>query len=204
MTTKQLNIVTRKTSKTPRSRILRLSYEDAALVVDWLNEAHGTDAYIRVIELRPEIGEVLRIINDLHHRKRVRQNDWKSLRERYFALMRRLARYKSVPGFDFNFARDAWRFETVSANSPLVTGVSTSSLPKEYGEYHVIMALGRLANAHKLDMVRQCEWCGERWLVSARALDRFCSTPCRNQWHLKDPKSIRLNRERQQRYRNKP
>jgi hypothetical protein len=67
----------------------------------------------------------------------------------------------------------------------------------------VVAALTRLAANRELYKVRLCEQCRERWRVSERKMDRFCSPECREGWHTKSPDYSERRQEIQRRYRKK-
>lgn len=200
-----------------------MSYADALTAVAWLNDAKGTAAYKRVLIVRRELDELAKMLDALAQkwlaRKAPRRGKEKefiqselesvqlevSFRERHNDLNRMLARrYTFVPALDFAIPSAAWRFNTVPK---LLGGPETKIKDRIFtlliSEASVVAALARLATQRELYKVRLCDQCSERWRVSAREMDRFCSDRCRDAFRASAPGFKERAAKRQSDYRQR-
>gem|GEM_PF-1519682 len=203
-----------------------LSASDALIVVAWLNSVRRTAAYRRVVAVRQEVEDLGLMLNSLHHEKQTaraqrRGNQsqispqamkefdeyaarYRQFRERHNALNRLLSRYAFAPALAPDLDSGIWRFNAVpkSIRGPAIqVSVSDGNLTIQVNETAVIGALARLAAGRELYKVRLCEQCHERWRVSERRMDRFCSPGCREAWYAESPDYGERRRAIQRRYR---
>jgi len=208
-----------KTQTELKKRIRSVSYSDALQAVEWLNAAKGTPAYRRVLKVRTELYELAIMLDTLGQQwqsRRVKRQLTKQeieheqegarleicFRERHRTLVRTVAKYTSVPFLDFHIPTAAWRFDMVpKLRSGPTTEIEDGNNVVQITESSAIGALLRLATKRELFKVRLCENCGERWRVSERQLDRFCSDECRESFYKKSPKFKDRKARNQQRYR---
>ena len=125
-------------------------------------------------------------------------------RERHNAFNHLIARYTYVPVLDYSGDYGIWRFNAVPKRSrgPIIT-VSDGSSRVRADESTVIAALCRLAASRELYKVRLCETCKERWRVSEREMDRFCSQKCRESFYAKSSEFHERKAKNQQNYRSR-
>jgi hypothetical protein len=202
-------------------RIRSRSYADALTAVAWLNDAKGTAAYKRVLMVRRELDELAKMLDALGqqwraHKATRRRTEGKInereqetaqleiFRRRHNDLNRMLTRYTFVPALDYAIPSAAWRFDTVPK---LLGGPETEIEDRLFtvliSEASVVAALARLATQRELYKVRLCDQCGERWRVSAREMDRFCSDRCRDAFRASAPGFKERAAERQRLYRQR-
>jgi hypothetical protein len=215
-----------KTQTEMKRRVRSLSSTDAAIAVEWLNEAQHTAAYRRVLMVRGELEE----LGETLERLRQQRQEWKSrkfrrsksdaeilnnlsvstsmatlqehFREHHNALNLRLARYAHVPALAYNLDSGIWRFGMVPKRpgGPEIV-IEDQLLRVRINEAAVIAALCRLAANRELHKVRLCEMCGERWRISERQIDRFCSPKCRDAFHINSPDYKERKAANQRKYR---
>jgi len=204
---------------------------DAFLAVEWMNAAKGTAAYRRVLAVRGELEELGTMFDSLREqraawksRKFRRPNSdaeilgnanasfemadfQEQFRVRHNALNQTIARYAFVPALAYNLDSGFWRFSTIPKHErgPEINIENQDTKVRvRVSEASVIAALARLASIGELYKARLCEQCGERWVFSLRAMDRFCSDDCRKYFHVHSEEGKKQNRERQRAYRNSP
>jgi hypothetical protein len=218
-------VAPRPTTRTEFERRARsLSFSDAFIVVQWLNAAKGSAAYRKVLTVKLELDELGALLDSVRRQKQesraankgrqapLSQEDvtaavqraefYTQFRERHNSLNRTLAKYSFVPVMACDPDMGIWRCSSV----PKVTRgrtieVSDGALTVHVNEAAVVAALARLAANRELYKVRLCEQCQERWRVSERAMDRFCSPECRQEWYAKSPDYGKRRRDIQRRYR---
>ena len=107
-------------------------------------------------------------------------------RQHHNALNLQLARYIHIPALAYSPDYGVWRFGMVPKHprGPEIK-LSDESFDVLVNESTVIAALCRLAANRELHKVRLCEMCGERWRVSERKIDKFCSQKCREAFYAK-------------------
>ena len=191
-----------KTQSEINERIRSLSYSDALTAVEWLNAAKGTAAYKRVIKVHRDLDELANIFDALQQRWQVRKDTRPrteqeiikheqesaqleiSFRERHNNLNQLLAKYTFVPALDYHIPSATWRFDTVpKVGSGPYVDIKDGAIIVRAMESSVITAMARLTTKRELYKVRLCVQCGERWRVSDRQIDRFCSEACRVAWY---------------------
>jgi hypothetical protein len=101
-------------------------------------------------------------------------------RERHNAFNRMIARYTLVPLMEYSRDYGIWKF---NAAPKVLRGPKITINGMRVDESTVIAALCRLAARHELYRVRLCEMCRERWRVSEREMDKFCSRKCREAFY---------------------
>jgi hypothetical protein len=205
-----------------------LSYSDANIAVQWLNASKGTAAYRRVFAMRRELEELSALLDSLrrrNHENKQRKASIKKrgtppradeleqgrealievaqirdrLRERHNVFVEQLARYRLVPVLACDLRSAEWQFNTVpKMQRGRVIHVSDGNFVVEVCETAVALALCRLAVKQELFKVRLCAMCNDRWKVSERKMDRFCSQQCRERFRLTEPE-LRDRHARQQR-----
>ena len=197
MVTKKRNLVSvtdppAKTGTELKQRIRSQSFNDACVAVEWLNAAQGTAAYRRVLEVRQELEELRAELDRLKQTRgsAVKVRVMADLQTRHERLDVQMARYSFKPELNYSLASGFWGLDMVPKrpHGPQVEmhGQGFAYLPRRISvsEPVVITALARLAVNRKLYMVRVCDYCRERWLVSIRpTMDRFCSYKCRDAFH---------------------
>lgn len=171
-----------KTQTETKGRLRSISYSDARMAVEWLNASQGTAAYQNVIALRTELEEFRKMLDSLNRTKSGGERSYAEimLLERHNALRKRVAQYLHVPDFAYSVHSGIWRFGMVPKRlrGPVIT-IEDQPITVRVSEATVIDALCRLATNRELYKVRLCEECGERWRVSEREMDRFCTDKCR-------------------------
>jgi hypothetical protein len=191
-----------KTQAEFKGRVRSLSFSDVVTTVEWLNAMKGTGAQKRVLAVRLELEELGSMLISLRRQRQdakaaglgrkgprneqeiqgyvQRANLFNEFRERHNALNRTLTRYAFVPVLVYDINPGIWRFNAVpkATREPAIQ-VSDGNVTVQVTEASVIAALARLAANWELHKVRLCENCQERWLVSERQIDRFCSAKCR-------------------------
>jgi hypothetical protein len=202
-----------------RGRLLSLS--DALIAVDWLNAAKGTAAYRRVVQIRGELEQLSTMLDSLRHQRqegRARRKGRTTLpsqaemaeeaqlytgfRERHNAFNRLLSKYTFVPVMACDLDTGIWRFNPVpKGRRGRVIEVSDGRWTVEVDEAAAVAALARLAANRELYKVRLCEQCHERWFISERRMDRFCSPRCREAWYAESPEYDKRRQDIQRRYR---
>ncbi|HUV69757.1 MAG TPA: hypothetical protein VMW15_08870 [Terracidiphilus sp.] len=198
-----------KTQTEMKRRVRSQSSTDAMLTVEWLNAAQRTAAYRRVLMVRGELEELGAMLESLRQQRQAWKNRraksdaeilenlkastsmvslQEQFRQRHNALNVLLARYAHVPALAYSLNSGIWRFGMVPKHprGPEIK-LSDESFNVRVNESTVIAALARLAANHELHKVRLCETCGERWRVSERKIDRFCSQQCRDAFHISSP-----------------
>jgi len=132
-------------------------------------------------------------------------------RQRYNAFNQLLSRYTFVPALECNLDTGLWRFNTIpkrtrgpelALGDTLDESNRNRTVSVRVHEPTVVAALARLAAERELSKVRLCEACRERWRVSLRDMDKFCSDECRIRFHVHSEEGKRRHREAQQRYRS--
>ena len=221
-----------KTLAELKTRNLLLTRSDASIAVEWLNAAKGTAAFRRVLAVRQELEELGAMLDGLtqqrqaakDRRPRTQQVELDDLRElakshgiqeqfrqRHNAFNQLLSRYTYVPALAYNPDTGAWRFNTIPKRTrgpELALGETLDesnpnrTVSVRAGEPTVVAALARLAAKRELSRVRLCEACRDRWRVSLRAIDKFCSDECRIRFHVHSEEGKRRHREAQMKYRN--
>ena len=208
-----------KTQTELKKRIRSVSYSDALMAVEWLNAAKGTPAYRRVLKVRRELDELAKMLDTLGQEWQSRKGKRKltkeeiervqesarleiCFRERHRTLIRTVAKYTCVPCLAFYIPTAAWRFDMVpKLRIGPTKEIEDGNNVIQITESSAILALLRLATKRELLKVRLCENCGERWRVSERLLDRFCSDEFRESFYKKSPKFKDRKARNQQRYR---
>jgi hypothetical protein len=201
-----------------------LSYSDALVVVEWLNATKGTAPYRRALEVRQELEELGATMDSLRQQRQearaknkgrrnpLSQGDvseavqraelYTQFRERHNALNRLLARYAFVPAMACDLDAGIWRCSSVpKATRGRTIEIPDGELTVQINEAAVIAALARLAANRELYKARLCEQCQERWRVSERQIDRFCSTECRARFRMSQPGSRERHARQQREYR---
>ena len=125
-------------------------------------------------------------------------------RRRHNAFNRLLSRYAHVPAFAYSIEGGVWHFGMVpKGSSGLEIKLEADFGTVRVNESTVIASLARLAANRDLHKVLLCVQCGERWRVSERRVDRFCSQKCREAWyatsegyHDRKAKNQRMYRQR--------
>lgn len=213
-----------QTELTRRSRTL--SFSDASIAVAWLNATRGSAAYRRVLTLRQELEDLGVMLDSLSQQRRegkalrkrrqapMSQEELKEtlrraesctrFRERHNALNRLLYRYAFVPVMAYDLDARIWRCSSApKATRGRTIEVSDGTLTVEVDEGAVVGALARLAANRGLFKARLCPMCQERWHVSERQMDRFCSTECREKFRLSQPESRERHTRQQREYRQR-
>ena len=205
-----------KTGTELRQRIRSQSFSDAVLVVEWLNAAKGTAAYRRVLGVRSELEELRagmdRVSREWARSGRVikvrdRARDIAELKILDDKLDALLKGYSFRPEMVYSFASGIWALDMVPKNQRgrqvVVHGQGFAFMPRSVrvSEPIAVLALARLAASRELYKVRLCEMCGDRWRVSERKIDRFCSQKCREEFYAKSPDYHERKAETQRRHR---
>ncbi|MDR3752860.1 MAG: hypothetical protein P4K93_09330 [Terracidiphilus sp.] len=207
-----------KTGTELRQRIRSQSFSDAVLAVEWLNAAKGTAAYRHVLDVRRGLEELRAGIDRFSRAQatmrasgvikvREQERDIAELTARHDKLDALMREYSFHPEMIYSFASGIWALDMVPKHprgrQVVLHGQGFAFLPRrvQVSEPVVIVALARLAANHELYKVRLCETCGERWRVSERQLDRFCSPKCREAFHSKSPEYHERKAANQRRYR---
>jgi len=201
-------------------RIRSQSHKDALGAVEWLNESKGTAAYKRVLGIRQELEKLTKMRNG----SKLRAEEMVAFTERCNALNELLARYMHVQTIGYSTLSADWSLQmvpkptktkrdnltlTVAEGLVLALGhgagpdleISGESITFPITEAWVVAALGRLANQRELFRVRLCDQCGQRWRVSMREMDRFCSNKCRDAFHFTSDLGKARNAARQATFR---
>lgn len=214
-----------KTQTEMKRRVRSLSSTDATLAVEWLNAAHDTAAYRRVMAVRRELDE----LGAMHESVRQQRQAWKSrgpksgaeihknlpastsmvalqvqFQQRHNALNQQLARYVHVPVFAYSLDSGIWRFGMVPkrpSGPEIVFEDEFERTRVHVSEASVVAALSRLAANRELYKVRLCETCRATWRVSERTIDRFCSQKCRDAFHVHAPDYKERKAANQRKYR---
>jgi len=195
------------------------SFLDAAITVEWLNAAKGTVAYRRVLALRAEL-EALRAELDKPFQaiawetatRPTAQSAAEHLRQKKF--MRRhhrlnslLEKYTFTNFMAYNLTSRDWWLTSIPKNprGPQITIEKEFRwLPKIWAtEASVAVALARLATRHELEKIHLCKNCHERWHVALRGIDQFCSTECREYFHVHSDEYRERKRKLQREYRER-
>ncbi len=205
-----------KTQTELKQRIRSQSFSDAVLAVEWLNAAKGTAAYRRVLDVRKELEELRAGIDRssrAHRGPVVKAKDWErdiaELKTRHDKLDGLMRGYSFHPEMTYSFASGIWALDMVPRHprgrQVAVHGQGFAFLPRrvQVSEPVVIVALARLAANRELYKVRLCEMCGERWRMSEREIDRFCSPECRKAFYEKSPKYRERKASNQRQYRER-
>lgn len=219
-------VAPRPTTRTEFQRRARsLSFSDALIAVEWLNAAMGSPAYRRALAVRQELEELGTTMDFLRQQRgeaRARNKGRRAplsqgelseaveraelqtrFRERHNALNRLLARYAFVPVMAYDLDAGIWRCASApKATRGRTVQVSDGAFTVQVGEPAVIAALCRLAASRELYKARLCEECHQRWRISERMMDRFCSAECRVAWYMKSPDYSKRRQDIQQRYRD--
>jgi hypothetical protein len=195
------------------------SFLDAAITVEWLNAAKGTAAYRHVLALRAEL-EALRAELDKPFQaiqwetaKRPAAQSADHLRKqkefmrRHRQLNLLLGKYTFTNVMGYNLASREWWLTSIPKNphGPQITIEKEARwLPKVWAtEDSVAVALARLATRHELEKVHLCKNCRERWHVALRAIDQFCSTECREYFHVHSDEYRERKKKHQREYRER-
>lgn len=195
-----------KTQTQLKARSRSLSYSDALIAVEWLNAAahrkSPNSSYHRAVELYGELQSLGNALDSLNRGlKKLRTqstreemessidetlqygNSHESFRVRHNALNRLLAKYAHVPALAYNVETGTWRFGMVPKRQGKTHGleitVQDQSFTVRVNEITIVAALARLAANRELYKVCLCPQCKQRWRVSERKMDRFCSSACR-------------------------
>jgi hypothetical protein len=215
MVTKKLKLISvtdppSKTRTELKQRIRSQSFSDASVAVAWLNAAQGTVAYRRVLEVRQELEELRAELDRLKQKTGsvVRVRDIADLQTRHERLDLKMARYSFKPELNYSFASGFWGLDMVPKHprGPQVEmhGQGFAYRPRRIlvSEPVVVTALARLAVSQELYKVRLCATCLERWRVSERKIDRFCSDKCRDAFHVSSPDYHERKAANQRKYRD--
>ena len=202
-------------------------WSDALLTVEWLNYARGSAVYQRVLAIRDALEPLQSALQALQSGRKISKQEKESIHK----LNQTLARYTYVTaigdsplsaGFQM-IPKDAPKIAgkgitcTVTAKNrsrygdrlvvygrgPAVPEIKGESISFPVTEAFVVLALGRLANQCELAKVRLCEQCRERWRVSGREMDRFCSDKCRAAFYQKSPEHKKRMAKNQKNYRDR-
>ncbi len=207
-----------------RARSIALT--DARLAVEWLNRFRGRPAYKRVLSIRQELEALGATLAKLRtgwrdapkHRRgqspekiaavSIRLLELGELQEqfrvRHNVLNAKLAAYSFQPALAYSLPAGGWAFGMVPKHGRgprLVISDGTNDVTVDEGT--VVSALCRLAASGELGKVKLCEWCGKNWRISERAIDRFCSDKCREQFHSHAPEYNVRRAAIQRRYRER-
>ena len=207
-----------------RRRNRTLSYSDAFIVVAWLNATKGSAAYRRVLAVRQELEELGAMMDSLRQQRRetrARNKGRRNLlsqgdvseavqraesrtrfRERHNALNGLLSGYAFVPAMAYDLDAGIWRCSSIpTATRGRTIEIPDGELTVQINEAAVIAALARLAANRELYKARLCQQCQDRWRVSERQIDRFCSTACRARFRMSQPESRERHARQQREYR---
>jgi hypothetical protein len=204
-----------------KKHIRSQSYTDALMCVEWLNGVRGTAAYSRALRVREEMEG----LTEMRDALRGRVEEIAAFEQRCDALNQLLSRYTYIPAIGYSALFARWRFDMVPktrpkfgrkslsftitdglvafGRGPATPAVEGESVSFVVSEPDVVAALGRLANHRELYKVRLCEQCGERWRLSERAIDKFCSIACREAFYRRDPEFLAKKAQNQQNYRKR-
>lgn len=179
-----MNVVTRA------GRFYTTEAGDGRLCAAWLNAAGRTPAAKRILNLREELERLLR----LREPGRAQYLQRAGLP----AINARLEVYLFSPALSFNADTHQFHASPLPKSRPGPTAMLDSI---EIDEATVAAALVRLTAQRRLSLLHLCDCCGAVWHVASRAIDRFCSTRCRDAWHASTPEGRARRREIQRRYR---
>jgi hypothetical protein len=207
------------------SRGRALSQMDAHMVVAWLNATKGSEAHARVLKILREfreLGEMLaslykqrkrakearvgrkeiRTMQEMMHDAAQRAGLEETFRERHNALNAVINQCLFGLNLSYDIDKGVWYLGSKPKPlSPETVPVSAGGITIDVCEETAVGALARLATCRRLFKVRLCENCKERWRVSERELDRFCSSDCREIAYKHDPARKRSKAESQRKYR---
>jgi hypothetical protein len=214
-------------AKTPaefKRRVGSISSSDALSAVAWLNKCKGTAAYRRVLQIRGELEQLGAMLDSLRRQRqdgRARRKGsttfptqeeiteevqlaelYTRFREGHNDFNRLLSKYTFVSAMAYDPDTGIWRFNPVpKGRRGRVIEVSDGRFTVEVDETAVVAALARLAANRELYKAHLCEQCHERWRVSERRMDRFCSQQCREAWYTASPEYDKRRQDIQRRYR---
>jgi hypothetical protein len=201
-----------------------ISSSDALCAVAWLNNFKGTANYRRVLQIRDELEQLGAMLDSLCRQRqegRARRKGrttfptqgeitkevqlaelYTRFSERHNDFNRLLSKYTFVSAMAYDPDTGIWRFNPLpKGGRGRIIKVSDGRLTVEVDETAVVAALARLAANRELYKARLCEQCHERWRVSERRMDRFCSQQCREAWYTASPEYDKRRRDIQRRYR---
>ena len=205
-------------------RARNIALTDALLAVQWINKFRGRPAHKRVLDIRQELEDLGRMLGELEsgwrdspkHRRGQTPVEIAAVsrelaelgelqerfRERHNALNARLSHYVFAPTMAYSISTSFWAFGMVPKRSrgPHLV-IHDGNAEVTVDEASVVSALCRLAANRELGKVRLCAWCEQNWRISERALDRFCSDRCREQFHSHAPEYKGRKAANQKRYR---
>lgn len=207
-------------------RARAIGMTDARLAVEWLNRFRGRPAYKRVLNIRQELEALGAMLDELrarwqnvpkHKRGQTPERiaavshqllelgeSQEKFRERHNVLNAKLAAYSFQPALAYSLPAGGWAFGMVPKHGRgprLVISDGTNDVTVDEGT--VVSALCRLAASGELGKVKLCGWCGKNWRISERAIDRFCSDKCREQFHSHAPGYNSRRAEIQRQYRER-
>lgn len=214
--------------KTPTQfehRLRSLALTDALIAVEWLNAAKGTSARVRVLQIRDDLEQLGGMLDSLHRQRRegrakrkgkttLSEADQKEaaqygelytqFREGHNKLNEDLSAYSFCPVMVHDVAAGVWRYNAVPRKSRgLQIEITHQGVTVQVNEATVVAALARLAANGEFHKVRLCEQCKEKWRISEREIDRFCSARCRDESYHTRPKFKKLRRKIQKDYRDR-
>jgi hypothetical protein len=204
---------------------------DADKLVLWLNAAKGTHSYDRILEIHRLLSQLL--AGYAEYAKRSDEQDAEVFHGRYdpkiFAaqgewlgaqlkwlgglhmqLNLALSRYMVTPQSAYWLTASApfpkgWSFFMVS--QPDDDGFELQYGDQRHGmtlvESDAALSLLRLAEVGDLAKLRLCEQCKNRWRISFRKMDKFCSDECRSRNYVESPESKARQRANQKEYRKR-
>lgn len=195
------------------------SFLDAAITIEWLNASRGTAAYRRVLAvraeleaLRAELDEPFQAIEWETAKRPTAQSaeylrNQKKFMRRHHQLNLLLEKYAFKNVMVYNLASRDWWLISIPKNprGPQITiEKEIRGLPKIWAtEASVVVALARLAARHELEKVHLCKNCRERWHVALRGIDQFCSTECREYFHVHSDEYRERKKKLQRDYRER-
>lgn len=214
-------------------RVRSLSLTDAVFTVAWLNGAKGTQARKEVLEIRDELEALGTMMTSLHEtRQRARAQrkgralphpeteaeefrnlvkgveefgaQQKQVHARVEALNKRIAKFVFCPVMVYYPSSDEWRYQVIPRKPRgRQILISYDGQPVQVNAATAVAALCRLAANGELHKLRLCEWCKASWRVSERAIDRFCSDECRQDWYKSQPTFKQRRKKIQREYRER-
>jgi hypothetical protein len=194
---------------------------DGAVLAGWLNEAKGSAAYTRVVELLRLIEENTKTNNEARAAGAYRPSAQVELSRRFHRqgealhsqLTRSLARYEYRAGLALGILDTSWRlnifatkkqkgdFAWQNSQNPTRTPKGTTVLlptPTAVWEADVVLAALRLAEQGLLKQVRLCAMCSQKWMFAHHVNYRFCGEECREKY-FRDTDEYREKKAKQMR-----
>src|SRR5580692_5919164 len=168
-----------------------IAFNDANMIVAWLNKTKGTKSYQKVLAVR-KLMEDLGVAFDSWRQQKCGGSQVPQVETRFRALHAALkvkfSNYTFVPVLVCDSDSGIWHYSAVpkKPRGPILE-IPQGKAVLKVSESGVVAALARLFANRELYKVRLCEHCQDRWKAVERQMDRFCSTPCREAFRMSQP-----------------